>query len=146
MARASIFSCVLPLEVPHLPLMSLTVSSLGQRHAAPVVRATLHLLIYEVLTRLCPRFYSYANSDCNAPMVLAVNPPNTGQTSASFQEAAKTATISRSTSPSPSSSSSSEPSKTSTGSGSGATGGGSGAVNNGINCVLAFGAFFLALM
>ena len=92
------------------------------------------------------RFYSYANSDCNAPMVLAVNPPLTGQTAASFQEAARTATINR---PSPSSSSSAGPSNTSTGSGSGPTGSsgsGGGAIANGINSVLAFGAFFLALM
>lgn len=83
-------------------------------------------------------------------MVLAVNPPLTGQTAASFQETAKTAPINRPTSPSSSSSSSSEPSKTSTGSGSGSTGGGGGngggAANNGINGVLAFGAFLLALM
>lgn len=85
-------------------------------------------------------------------MVLAVNPPLTGQTAASFQEAAKTATINR---PAPPSSSSSEPSRTSTGSGSGSTGGsgsgsgsgsGGGVMTNGINSVLAFGAFFLALM
>jgi len=93
------------------------------------------------------RFYSYANSDCNAPMVLAVNPPLTGQTAASFHDAAKTATINRPASPS--SSSSSEPSNTSTGSGSEPTGGsgnGGGVMANGINSVLAFGAFFLALM
>ena len=82
-------------------------------------------------------------------MVLAVNPPLTGQTAASVQEAAKTATINHPTSPSFSSSASYEPSKTGTGSGSGSTGGsgsGEGTVNNGINCVLAFGAFLLALM
>ena len=80
-------------------------------------------------------------------MVLAVNPPLAGQTAASFQEAAKTATINRPASPS--ASSSSEPSNTSTGSGSGPTGSsgsGGGTVANGINSVLAFGAFFLALM
>jgi len=92
-------------------------------------------------------FYSYANSDCNAPMVLAVNPPLTGQSAASFQEAAKTATINHPAPPS--SSSSSEPSKTSTGSSFESTGSGGsdgGAMGNGINVVLAFGAFFLALM
>lgn len=80
-------------------------------------------------------------------MVLAVNPPLTSQTAVSFQEAAKTATINRPAPPS--SSSSSESSNTSTGSDSGPTGGsgnGGGAMANGINSVLAFGAFFLALM
>ncbi|KAF9644899.1 hypothetical protein BDM02DRAFT_3190193 [Thelephora ganbajun] len=94
-------------------------------------------------------FYSYANNDCNAPMVLAVNPPLTGQTAASFQEAAKTATINHPVPHSSSSSSSSQPSKTSTGSGSGPTGGsgsGGGAMANEINSVLAFSAFLLALM
>jgi len=38
-------------------------------------------------------FYSYANQDCNAGMVLAVNPLTSGQTLAAFQEAAKTAVI-----------------------------------------------------
>lgn len=95
------------------------------------------------------RFYSYVDNDCNAPMVLAVNPSTMtiGQSAALFQQSAKTATINRPGSPS--SSSSSEPSKTDTGVGSGATGGsgsGGGAVANGINGVLAFGAFFLALM
>jgi len=94
-------------------------------------------------------FYSYANSDCNAPMVLAVNPLSTGQTAAAFQEAAKTAKINRPTSPSSSSSSSSEPSTTSTGTGSGPTstgGKGGGAKTTGINSLLAFGAFLLALI
>jgi len=92
-------------------------------------------------------FYSYANNDCNAPMVLAVNPSATGQSAVLFQESAKTATINRPTSPS--SSSSSEPSKTDTAVGSGSTGSGGsggGVMANGINSVIAFGAFFLALM
>jgi len=95
-------------------------------------------------------FYSYANNDCNAPMVLAVNPPLTGQTAALFQDAAKIATINRPAPPS--SSSSSEPSSTSTGSSSGPTSGSSSggnggeAVATGINSVLAFGAFLLALL
>jgi len=96
-------------------------------------------------------FYSYVDNDCNAPMVLAVNPSTMtiGQSAALFQQSAKTATINRPGSPSSSSSSSSEPSKTDTGVGSGATGGsgsGGGVVANGINGVLAFSAFFLALM
>jgi len=83
-------------------------------------------------------------------MVLAVNPPLSGQTSASFQESAKTAKINRPAPPSLSSSS--EPSKTSTGSGTGSTGSssnsgnGGGSTTTGINGVLAFGAFLLALM
>jgi len=95
-------------------------------------------------------FYSYANNDCNAPMVLAINPPLSGQTAASFQDAARTATINRPAPPS--SSSSSEPSSTGTGSGSGPTGSsgdsgsGGGDVTTGINGVLAFSAFLLALM
>jgi len=92
-------------------------------------------------------FYSYVGNDCNAPMVLVVNPIATSQSAALFKESAKTATINRPTSPS--SSSSSEPSKTGTGVDSGATGAsasGGGAMANGINGVLAFGAFFLALM
>jgi hypothetical protein len=39
------------------------------------------------------RFYSYTNKDCNSGMVLAVNPPTSGQTAAAFQDAAKSATI-----------------------------------------------------
>jgi len=114
-----------------------------------MVCLALHQLIYEVLICARHRFYSYANNDCNAPMVLAVNPPASGQTAASFQDAARTATINR---PAPPSSSSSEPSNTGTGSGSeptgssGNSGSGGGAMATGINSVLAFGAFLLALM
>ena len=122
----------------------------GQRHPAFVVCLPCNRFIHEALTMACSRFYSYANTDCNAPMVLAVNPLSTGQTAAAFQETAKTAKINRPTSPSSSSSSSSEPSTTITGTGSGPTstagGKGGGAKTTGINSLLAFGAFLLALI
>jgi hypothetical protein len=99
--------------------------------------------------RPCCRFYSYANSDCKAPMVLAVNPPDTGQTAAFFRDTAKAVTFNHPAPPSPPSS---ETSSISTGSGSGPTGGsgnggsGEGTGATGINIVLAFSAFLLALM
>jgi len=99
-------------------------------------------------------FYSYANRDCNAGMVLAVNPLTSGlQTLAAFQDAAKTAVINT---PSNSSSSSSLPSSTpspssgtNTGSGtSTATGSGSSKISTaegvGLNVVLALGAIAFA--
>jgi len=83
-------------------------------------------------------FYSYANQDCNAGMVLAVNAPATGQTASGFQAAALTAPIKT---PSSSSSSSGSPSGSSTGSGSGTSTGSSpgssnttgGAMSTGVN-------------
>ena len=82
-------------------------------------------------------------------MVFAVNPPNTGQTAVLFRDAAETVTINHPAPPSPPSS---EASSTSAGSGSGPTGGsgnggsGEGTASTGINIVLAFSAFLLALM